>query len=94
MLGRNPLGSLQLQRSQDLLNARQVRLGRRQVIGVADEPGHVGPVVVAEGGELARHLQHGVHRVRRGNGLINLIYLAALLLAVGVVTLGIGLLQA
>jgi hypothetical protein len=30
----------------------------------------------------------------RPNGLINLIYLAALLLAVGVVTLGVGLLQA
>jgi hypothetical protein len=30
----------------------------------------------------------------RPNGLINLIYLAAILLAVGVVTLGIGLFQA
>jgi hypothetical protein len=33
-------------------------------------------------------------KAERPNGLINLIYLAALLLAVGVVTLGIGLLQA
>jgi hypothetical protein len=33
-------------------------------------------------------------RAERPNGLINLIYLAALLLAVGVVTLGIGLFQA
>jgi hypothetical protein len=32
-------------------------------------------------------------KTERPNGLINLIYLAALLLAVGVVTLGIGLLQ-
>ena len=32
--------------------------------------------------------------VERPNGLINLIYVAALLLAVGVVTLGIGLFQA
>ena len=33
-------------------------------------------------------------KAERPNGLINLIYLAALLLAVGVVTLGIGLFQA
>jgi hypothetical protein len=33
-------------------------------------------------------------RAERPNGLVNLIYLAALLLAVGVVTLGVGLLQA
>jgi hypothetical protein len=33
-------------------------------------------------------------KAERPNGLVNLIYLAALLLAVGVVTLGIGLLQA
>jgi hypothetical protein len=33
-------------------------------------------------------------KAERPNGLINLIYLAALLLAVGVVTLGIGLIQA
>jgi hypothetical protein len=33
-------------------------------------------------------------KAERPNGLINLIYLAAVLLAVGVVTLGIGLFQA
>jgi len=33
-------------------------------------------------------------QAERPNGLINLIYLAALLLAIGVVTLGIGLFQA
>jgi hypothetical protein len=33
-------------------------------------------------------------KVERPNGLINLIYLAAVLLAIGVVTLGIGLFQA
>jgi hypothetical protein len=33
-------------------------------------------------------------KAERPNGLISLIYLAAILLAVGVVTLGIGLLQA
>ena len=33
-------------------------------------------------------------KAERSNGLINLIYLAAILLAVGVVTLGIGLFQA
>jgi hypothetical protein len=33
-------------------------------------------------------------RAERPNGLVNLIYLAALLLAVGVVTLGVGLFQA
>jgi hypothetical protein len=33
-------------------------------------------------------------KAERPNGLINLIYLAAILLAVGVVTLGIGLFQA
>ena len=33
-------------------------------------------------------------RAERPNGLVNLIYVAALLLAVGVVTLGIGLFQA
>jgi hypothetical protein len=33
-------------------------------------------------------------KAERPNGLINLIYLAAVLLAIGVVTLGIGLFQA
>ena len=47
--------------------------------------------------EQPRLVVHLVQQLDVGgmeNGLINLIYLAALLLAVGVVTLGIGLFQA
>ena len=46
---------------------RQLRGGGAgQAVGVAHEPRHVGAVVVAERGELARHLQHRVHRVHPG----------------------------
>ena len=64
VLGLDSIGPLQLQGTQLLVDAVQLRLtGVWEVVGIADEPHHVCPVVVAKGAELARHRHHRVGRV-------------------------------
>jgi hypothetical protein len=58
------LVALQLKRAKDLLDPFQLLVGGLgKPVDIPHERRHVGAVVVAEGGELARSQEHGVHGV-------------------------------
>ena len=64
MAGLDAVGPVQLEGPQLGLDAAHLVVGdRREVVGVADEAGHFGPVVVAEGAELAGDRHHGIHGI-------------------------------